>query len=205
MKKKWLVCMLLVIGSLYGTGCGSETVNFGTENIMRTEEDVVSQMEQEAQDRDDIGSGIQTSSQSTVVYVFVCGAVISEGVYELASESRIQDALFAAGGFLPEADTDAVNLADIVYDGQKIYFPFEGEQLEDISDISKAEDSNGKVNINTATKEQLIELPGIGNSKAENIIRYREEHGNFQDIQEIKDVNGIGDGIFLQIEAYITI
>lgn len=208
MKRKWLVCMLLLFCYLCGTGCGKEAVSFGTDDIMLTDniESVVEEeQKKEDADRKDNDSEIQGMTQNAKVYVFVCGAVACEGVYELNVDSRVQDALLAAGGFLPEADTDVVNLADIVSDGQKIYFPFEGENTELFRDDEQSETSDGRVNINTATKEQLMELPGIGNAKAESIIRYRESNGNFKDIQDIKNVSGIGDSIFRQIEEWIIV
>ncbi|MGN0394492.1 MAG: helix-hairpin-helix domain-containing protein [Coprococcus sp.] len=144
-----------------------------------------------------------SGSFEDVVTVFVCGAVKNEGVYELPADSRVEDALKAAGGFAEAADTAAVNRADNIYDGQRIYFPYEGEELTQQQFLQ--EDDNTLIDINHADKETLMTLPGIGETKAEHIIEYREKYGSFEYIEDIKNVNGIGDSIYQKIEEYITV
>lgn len=171
----------------------------------------------EAEDEKDIAADNEGAYNSTeldeaVIVVFVCGAVKNEGVYELPSNSRINDALIAAGGFKKHADTDGINLAGLLSDGQQIYFPFEGEsalQLESDSETDakqgNSEDADGLVNINTADKEMLMTLPSIGEAKAKSIIEYREQNGSFNNKEDIKKVNGIGDSIYDKICEYITV
>lgn len=199
---------LLLVYSMLLVGCGNETIGFVSGEISETEqtEDAVAEafIENAGTNQESLPEG-----EASEICVFVCGAVECEGVYTLAADSRVADALTAAGGFTSEADTDAVNLAETVQDGQKIYFPFEGEAFEASEDQGivsvGTENADGKVNLNTATKEQLTSLPGIGDVKAENIIQYREQNGCFQNIQDIMNVNGIGDSIYQQIQELITV
>ncbi len=137
------------------------------------------------------------------VAVYVCGAVVSPGVYYLSIDAIKQDALEAAGGFCEGAATTYVNLAEKIKEGEQIYFPYE-EELVDGYSLLDAEGSD-KVNINRATKDELMTLPGIGESKAEAIISYREEHGAFQSIEEITSIPGIKEGIYDNIKDYIVV
>ena len=144
-------------------------------------------------------SGELSEKACAVIYVHVCGAVISPGVKALPEGSRAVDALEAAGGFTQEADPAAVNLASKVQDGQKLYFPT-GEE-------TSAEDAqrDERINLNTADKEKLEELPGIGSAKAEAIVRYRKEHGSFERIEELLQVPGIYQSLYDQIRDRIRL
>ncbi|ADL42592.1 competence protein ComEA helix-hairpin-helix repeat protein [Caldicellulosiruptor obsidiansis OB47] len=156
-------------------------------------------------------TNIQDSQQKYVVYV--CGNVKNPGVYELLPGSRINDALILAGGALPGSDLNSINLAEKISDGQKIYIPKMGE-VQSQSSLSSSTDGTaqetvsageGKININTATKEELKTLDRIGDKLAERIIEYRQNHGPFKSIEEIKNVNGIGEKIFESIKDFITV
>ncbi|BCS81292.1 helix-hairpin-helix domain-containing protein [Anaerocellum diazotrophicum] len=156
-------------------------------------------------------TNIQDSQQKYVVYV--CGNVKNPGVYELLPGSRINDALILAGGALPGSDLNSINLAEKISDGQKIYIPKMSEiqsksMLPPSSSGTKQETisaGEGKININTATKEELKTLDRIGDKLAERIIEYRQKHGPFKSIEEIKNVNGIGEKIFESIKDSITV
>lgn len=126
--------------------------------------------------------------QSKTIIVDTKGAVHREGIYELQSGARVKDAVEKAGGFLPEADVTKVNLAQLVQDQMMIYVPKKGEAATNGSPLSE-----GKIQINIATKEQLEKISGIGPRKAENIIKYREQHGPFQKIEDLLEVDGIGE------------
>ena len=121
---------------------------------------------------------------------------------ELPAESRAWDALEAAGGFAAEADRNAVNLAEPLTDGQKLYFPEKGEWEQTGSDQAS---SDGRININTADAAQLCTLPGIGTSRAEAIIAYRKQNGAFATVEEIMKVSGIKEGAFEKIKDRITV
>ena len=137
--------------------------------------------------------------------VHVCGAVNNPGVYRMVPGSLKEDALKLAGGFTQGAAQDYVNLAEKMSWGEKIYFPYEEELTEgyNISGESQGTSANGKVNINTATKDQLMTLPGIGESKAEAIIKYRDINGPFQSIEDITKISGIKEGVYNNIKDLI--
>lgn len=137
------------------------------------------------------------------VYVYVCGHVKQPGVYALEYGARIYDALAKAGGVLEDAREEVLDQAVCVSDGQTIYVPgaddAEAEKEQDSSE------SDGLVNINQAGEEELMTLPGIGESKASVIIQYREEHGMFQTIEELMDIPGIKQGVFDKIKDNIKV
>ncbi len=142
---------------------------------------------------------VETTISSTV-FVYVCGKVKSPGVYELPNGSRYADAIKAAGGIKKTGDLDSLNLAQKVSDGEKI------EILStDDTTISSSDEDSGLININTADASLLQTLSGIGKAKAEQIIAYRESHGNFKSIEEIMKVPGIKEGAFAKIKDSITI
>lgn len=133
--------------------------------------------------------------------VHVCGAVQNPGVVSLPEGSRAQDALEAAGGFTENAARDSVNLADWVYDGQKLYVP----AAEEAEGLVGQEVSDGRVNINTADISALCSLPGIGESRARDIIAYREENGAFASCEDIMKVSGIKSSVYNRISGKIRV
>lgn len=145
----------------------------------------------------------------TTIYVHVCGAVVNPGVYEVNTGTRVFEVINLAGGVTNEGAPDALNQAELVEDGQKILVPTleEAQTLEFEDAVGNQEDSSkgGLVNINKAGKEELMTLPGIGDSKAQSIIAYREENGNFKTIEDIKNITGIKDGLFNKIKDYISV
>lgn len=140
------------------------------------------------------------------VVVHVAGAVSSPGVYTLPADSRVDDAVRAAGA-TADADLSQLNLAQKLADGQKITVPVAGAAPADGSSAATTADSDngGLININTATQEELESLPSIGEVRAQAIITYREEHGGFRTIDELKEVSGIGDKIFADISPHVTV
>ncbi len=145
----------------------------------------------------------QAQEDASVIYVHVCGAVKNPGVVMLPEGSRGQDALEAAGGFAEDAAKEAVNLAAVLSDGMRLYFPTPEEALET---ESEAQDRDaGLVDINTAGVELLCTLPGIGETRAGAIVAYREEHGDFGSTEEIMRVSGIKEGAFNKIRNLITV
>lgn len=156
--------------------------------------------------------------------VYICGQVQRPGVYYVAETSIIFDVLTLGGGFTDQANQDVINLADKVAAHQKIYIPQEGEEIDKISnsydniniiDVTttptentsalEQEEASGLININTASKETLMNLPGIGDVKASQIITYRTDVHLFQNIEEITAVSGIGDKTFEKIKQLITV
>ncbi|MGC8878352.1 MAG: helix-hairpin-helix domain-containing protein [Anaerolineae bacterium] len=140
--------------------------------------------------------------------VYVTGAVQHPDVYELPASSVVKDALIAAGGATTDADLERINLAQAVHDEQHIHVPRVGEptvQPTEEGNKTIPEVPHGRININTATAEELTNLPGIGPVLAERIVAWRATHGPFGHIAEIKQVAGIGDALFARIQPYITI
>lgn len=157
---------------------------------------------------DEASVSASDEAEQTTIYVYICGQVKEEGVYRMPSDCRVYQVIEEAGGVTEKADISAVNQAARVEDGEKIYIPEEGEagagQLPDAESASDAS-GDGKVNINTADKEELMTLNGIGESRAESIMQYREEHGSFARPEDLKNVSGIGDGIYGKIEEDICV
>lgn len=140
------------------------------------------------------------------VKVYVTGLVKSPGVYSMNDGDRIIDALNKAGGPLEGADLTNINLAEKVKDEQMIKIVKKGEESTNIGNNGQPAQSSqsSKININTATKEQLDTLPGIGEVTAQRIVDYREQHGKFQKIEDIMNVSRIGPKLFEQIKDKIT-
>lgn len=155
------------------------------------------------------GSFLTNSPKSTetsrTIKVYITGAVVSPGVYEVQEGARVDDVLQLAGGQTEEADLLRLNLAAYVSDAQQIIVPTVGEDsvLLETESVSTAE--SGLVNINTADKALLETLPGIGPVIAGNIIEYRTQNGFFKSIEDIMNVNRIGEGIFANIKGLITV
>ena len=144
-----------------------------------------------------------TGKTEAPICVYVCGEVENPGVYELPSQSRIGDAVEAAGGMTEEAQEDWLNLAERLTDGQMIAVPSREEALKILE--TREQQESGLVNLNTASKEELMTLTGIGASKAEDIVNYREQNGNFSSIEGLMEIPGIKEGVFRKIKDQITV
>lgn len=141
-----------------------------------------------------------------IIVVHVSGAVASSGVYELPEGSRVSDAIDAAGGMVDDASEDALNLARVLVDGEQVVVPTVEERMQELQAVANGGASpSGKVNINTATAEQLDTLPGIGESTAQKIIADREANGPFASPEDLKRVSGIGDKKFAELADLITV
>lgn len=146
----------------------------------------------------------ETTIAETTIYVHICGAVQKPGVYEVPENYRLYELLEVAGGATDEGCADALNLADILQDGQRIVIPTASE-AETMQTMTEYAASDGLVNINTASMQELMTLPGIGEAKAADIIQYREEYGEFQTINDIMKISGIKDALFQKIKDRITV
>ena len=236
--------VLMILSILLATSCGKDELSISTvkekeeasEDETDNAEEKVSQEESGESRSEGIIAAESTAEEAveekaveenSEVSVYVCGAVVSEGVYTLAADARIEDALERAGGYSEDAAHGAINLAERLTDGMKIYFPTEQEisegggtwQTKDASNgsnsLSGSEGMSGSgdlsgldgslVNINTADAKTLETLPGIGEGKARDIINYRDTNGPFGDVQDIKNVSGIGESTFAKLSPYITV
>ena len=147
---------------------------------------------------------------STIIYVDVKGEVYHPGVYQMKAENRVKDLIEAAGGFTPLADDQKLNLAQLLEDQMVIVVPKKGEEVN--SELAQAPTSQkkevgkeGKVNINTATVEELKTLKGIGEKKAEAIIEYRKKNGSFKNKEELMKVRGIGKKLYESFQERVIV
>ncbi len=131
-------------------------------------------------------------SPAAVVVVHVAGAVVEPGVVTVPEGTRVADVIDAAGGAVPDADLDAINLAAPVEDGQQVYLPHEGEAARPFPGAGAAENSEPLVNLNSADAPTLERLTGIGPALAAEIVAWRTEHGPLESVEDLLQVSGIG-------------
>lgn len=191
------------------SGCGSGTGEVSLEEMLAqgqesTKEDGNGLTEAEVQ----VDKQAESALQATV-WVHICGEVQRPGIYELPEGSMVYDGVARAGGFTEKADTTYYNLAATVSGGMKIEIPSKQNSGENSSaETATSGDGHGDtglVNINTATSEVLQTLPGIGASRAADIIAYREKNGGFGDTADIMKVSGIKEATYEKIKDYITV
>jgi competence protein ComEA len=156
------------------------------------------------QEAEFLPAGEAAPEEISEITVHVAGAVSHPGVVRLREGDRVIDAIEEAGGPLPEADLEALNLAQEVSDGQKIYVLVAGEDGGEGAGTAGGNGS-GKVNINLADRGELEELPGIGPTLAERIIAYREKTGGFRSVEELKQVSGIGEKKLEEIRDLVEV
>ena len=179
---------------------------------------------------DDISNVLDNSVEKSTIYIHICGAVKEPGVYLVSDGSRLDDVVTCAGGLTEDAASDYINLAQTVLDGQQYFIPntqdVEGVSRLDYTDSlpasagntntsiaggkTNAENNSEKeasdyININTATREELMTLPGVGEAKAESILTYRETVSQYETIEDIMKVSGIKQGLFQKIKDQITV
>ena len=140
------------------------------------------------------------------IYVDIGGCVYNPGVYKVKSGTRLFQVIEKAGGLTEDADTDSINQAEEIYDGQKILIYSRSDNYTGtLSENIQQESSTGKININYATSLELQEIPGVGPSIAQKIIEYREANGRFKSIEDIMNISGIGEKTFQSLKDYITV
>jgi len=167
--------------------------------------------EGEKEKQEEIKKEKETVELESEVFVDLKGAVKYPGVYEMPSDSRLIDVIEKAGGFTQNADSNTVNLAQVLTDQMMIYVGEIGEKLPTVNQYNSPFEGGGEnsdslsININTADLTELMELKGIGEAKAQNIVTYREDNKVFETIEEIKEVSGIGKGIFEGLKDDIVI
>ena len=201
MSHKWIVIILCILVGIYflwpiiteeSTIMPDSSVLAADMSKENTEKEVDSNFE--------LSDGkITSNTDKKDIIVYVTGAIQSPGLYKLSSVSTVGDVIKGAGGVLPYADVEAINLAETVQGGQHVHikFNFHGNP--------EALLRNQKININTASVKELDALPGIGPTMAKRIEEYRQSKGAFTSIEDIKHVKGIGDGLFKKIRDRITV
>lgn len=151
---------------------------------------------------------VSESEEAAWIYVYICGAVENPDVYQVDEGSRLFEVIEMAGGFTPDADRASLNLARNVADGEQIVVYTLEETASGMTPVSEkgtVQSGSGLVNINKASLAELTGISGIGESRAQAIIDYREKNGGFRSVEEIKNVDGIKDGLFSKIKDYITV
>lgn len=212
-KKKFItaaICILFIVfsGIIYlkpGTG-GSKNASF-TINATDTGSDILQKAGTESSKVQEAEVNSSTLKDTEEITVYICGAVKHPGVYSLLNGQRVCDAVSAAGGFKKSAARSAVNLAKVMSDGEQVTVLSKKQAASNKKssrDNKTGLSKEGMVNINTASREELMTLPGIGESKADAVIEYRLS-GSFKNIEDIKNVTGIKDGIFNKIKDQITV
>lgn len=199
-EKKMGAIALLIILSIVGIA-----VYFGIQDILNYEKiDDKPELEIYSNEATEVEEKIK---------VYVTGEVINPGVIELKVGDRIEDAIKAAGGTTDIANLEKVNLAYKLEDGQKLYIPNINEKEEAVilstengeNVVKDSEKSNGKININNASIDNLCKIPGVGETLAKRIVDYREQNGKFKNIEDLRNVSGIGEKKFESIKEYIAL
>ena len=201
-KEKWESWSLAVKGAVIG---GVLLLLVGVGGLLPKKEEAVE--ESEAVVTTVLAEKTEESTTlEAVIFVDIKGAVKKPGIYQMKVGDRVKDALDAAGGLTEEADSQKVNLAKRLEDQMAIVVPKVGEEAEEIpaGATSKEEAKEGKVNINTATVEELKTLKGVGEKKAEAIIEYRKKNGSFQTKEDLMKVRGIGKKLFESFQERIV-
>ena len=217
--RRRLTAVLWILVILTGclNGCEKKEETSGIEEISLEEDgEEASSGEEDSPEKtgeETRAKGQEPEQETDAIFVYVCGQVAAPGVYELSAGARVYQAIERAGGTLEGASPESLNLAQQAEDGQKIYVPSKEEAEagtfpQDDSwgaASSSREQGGGKVNLNTAGLEELMTLTGIGQTRAEAIITYREEEGAFQAPEDIMKVDGIKEGIYEKLKDEITV
>ena len=158
----------------------------------------------------------ESLNENRKIFIHVCGAVKNEGVYQVEADARVVDVIKAAGGLTKEAASSGINQAKQLEDGMQVYVPTKKEvskagtqipglQKEDLQNSASVNSQNSAININTATKEELMKLKGVGEAKAVLIITYRENNGGFKEITDLMKIKGIKQKFFDKIKDNICV
>lgn len=203
-KNMWILAVLFVLLSVWGCGEGRDVIYLETDETQVIKAETESQEDTVFADTEAISES--EDNQTGMCYVYVCGAVTSPGVYVLKEGSRVYEAIALAGGMTENAGKDGLNQAEPIEDGQMIRVPTKEETLESPEGMTHGTDcEDSRIDLNRATAEELMTLPGVGQSKADSIIRYRMEHGGFSAVEEIMNVEGIKEGVFNRIKDNIKV
>ncbi len=203
-KEKWQKILVLLVIVIAGSGGLFFLTHKQKEEPETLWEEVDTSEERSEQTTE------STTSESSTIMVDVKGAVQKPGVYELAKEARMKDAIMLAGGTTEDAEVRQLNLAQKLEDQQMIYVPTKEEAKEMtieelVPESESSEEKSDLVNINTADLNELITLSGIGPAKAQAIIDYREENGAFKSIDDLQQVSGFGEKTVEKLRESITI
>lgn len=206
-KNNTLRVLLLTVMScqLFLSGCGNNRELIRLEELSEPEtvEDMLSEEDK---------CGQLPEVQEAKQYVYICGAVNCPGVYEVSANARVYEAVTLAGGCTAEAAMEAVNQARVLADGEQLRIPTKQEmelagtsQTQPVVEDVGGQSASKGINLNTASAEELVTLKGIGTSRAQAIIAYREEHGGFKDTEELMNISGIGERTYQKLKEEICV
>lgn len=227
----FVIIILISIGGLLCKGYLSDEVYVlnEEENTSKNTEDSIDKNDDVDNSSSSNSNKLTNKSEKDIgvkeITVYISGQVAKEGVVTLSSDKRLADAVEKLGGLTKNADTNNINLAMKLEDEKHYIIPKEGEAVQNNSDSTQVtsnkdnnnqannssnnatqSDSQGsKININTADLKQLDDIPGVGEATANKILSYRDENGEFKSIEEIKNVNGIGDKKFENMKDLICV
>lgn len=193
-KKRLIAAAFLILLTLV-CGCRERAVVYESGELSAAGQEALT--EPAPEETEDLQETAET------VWVYVCGEVANPGLYELTGSARIGDAVSKAGGMTENASTDTLNLAGHIEDGQmiRVLSKEAGQALLQAEEQA----ASGVINLNQASEQELMTLPGIGASKAREIISYRDQHGSFSEITELMEIPGIKEGVFNKIKDQITV
>lgn len=189
-----ILCFVIIIAIIF--------IYFSNEKKRPEDQDILfpDELEQREEDKHD-------KVETIHIVIDIKGAVEKPGVYTMTEGERVIDAIKRAGGLLPDAEENVINLAGLLKDEMVIYVPKKGEEISQpaFQAIGTSGEDDGKVRINSATSEELQKLQGIGPSKASAIIAYREENGPFKTVDDLLNVSGIGEKTLENIKDQIVV
>lgn len=209
-KKQWILGIAVIIGiATYYYMNLSDDVELSN-NGQSFDETAAEQQQSAADQADDDIKADTNTSMAEPIKVDIKGAIKKPGVYTASSHDRIIDLIERAGGLAEDADVAKVNLSQKVADEMVIYVPKVGEEIPatesaPVNVAQQNEKGDGKININSADATMLDSLPGIGPSKAEAIIEYRETNGPFQKVEDLMNISGIGEKTFEKLKEQVTV
>ena len=201
MKRKINICfilLILLISIVTFCSCSKKSYLDKDSSVNTTSDD---KSVSNNKDKSTNSTKDKSSNSSGKCFVQVVGAVNKPGVYELESDSRIFQAILMAGGLREDADESSLNQAQKISDGMKL----EIKTKDEVQSSAQNSPNDGKVDINTADASTLMTLPGIGESKANSIIKYRESKGRFNSCEDLKNITGIKDGVYNKIADSIKV
>lgn len=210
--KKWKIVLftLILLFSIYKIIDNKnldikDNVYIVSQSDIREKESISDDIYNEKDKQDKENIKIENTNKKTIT-VFISGEVKNPGVVTIDSEKRLSDAVNELGGTTENADLNKVNLATKLKDESHYIIPKIGDNLESFNnETSENDNKNNLININDATIQELDTLPGVGEATANKIVNYREEKGKFNSIEEIKNVNGIGDKKYEELKNLISI
>lgn len=200
-KSKLIVFIIIIVVSIGGLVIKGY---FNNQVYVLNEENQV-----EDNNQDEIKEDTEKQIVEKEITIYISGEVKNPGVVTLKNDKRLSDAVKLVGGVTNDADLNNINLALKLEDEMHYIIPKKGEIISNSSNSvsldNNSTNENGKININTATIEQLDQIPGVGEATANKILNYREEVGSFKRIEEIKNVSGIGDKKYENMKEFICI